>query len=217
MSASLSLLPVALRDTALTVATLADEAMPIEFASFRSKCDQQVERLRNELDAAGHAPDVVEDALYAQCALLDETALHRLQGTDRDAWEREPLQVRQFHTHDAGEELIKRIEKRLADTQPAPALMSIFAAVLGLGFTGKFVLNGADARDTLVRSIDQQLGVDADRDIASTVLIAEAPARRRWFGHVSLIAWVAIAGVVAAAVYIALEQWLTAAIARLAN
>jgi type VI secretion system protein ImpK len=91
-----ALLPNAFRDTAFTVASLADDASSITFASFQAKCVAQVDALGRELRAAGHLPDVVRDATYAQCALLDETALAYLKGAERDAWEREPLQVREF-------------------------------------------------------------------------------------------------------------------------
>jgi type VI secretion system protein ImpK len=133
------LLPNAFRDTALTVATLADNATSIGSASFRETCVAQVDALRRELIIAGHPSDVVADAIYAQCALLDETALVQLKGHKRDAWEREPLQVREFNTNDAGDELIARIRRRLQESRPKLALLSIFNAVLGLGFTGKSV------------------------------------------------------------------------------
>src|ERR1700735_4273458 len=110
-----ALLPNAFRDTAVTVANLADDATSITFASFREKCVAQVKALARELRAAGHLPDVVRDATYAQCALLDETALVRLKGAERDAWEREPLQIKEFQTNDAGDELIAKIHQRLAD------------------------------------------------------------------------------------------------------
>jgi type VI secretion system protein ImpK len=109
-----TLLPVALRDTALSVASLACDPAPPSFATFREKCKQQVARLREEMKSAGHPHDVVQDAVYAQCAILDESALSNLRGGDRDAWAREPLQVDEFQSHDAGDELILRIERRLA-------------------------------------------------------------------------------------------------------
>jgi type VI secretion system protein ImpK len=108
-----ALLPNAFRDTAFTVASLADDASSLSFVSFREKCVAQVDALGRELRAAGHLPDVVRDATYAQCALLDETALAHLKGPERDAWEREPLQVQEFKSNDAGYELIDKISSGL--------------------------------------------------------------------------------------------------------
>src|SRR5471032_1102900 len=92
------LLPVALRDTALTATALAGLATATSFEEFRKKCTQQVERLRAEMTSAGHPPDVIDDAAYAQCALLDEVALSSLNGPHRDAWEDAPLQLSEFES-----------------------------------------------------------------------------------------------------------------------
>lgn len=142
------MLPLALCDTALTVTGLADAVKPtLGFETFRAKCLEQVARLREEFSALDQPTDVVEDAAYAQCALLDEVALGRLQGADRDAWEREHLQVQRFQSHNAGEALIVRIERRLAEPQPVLPLLAVFHAVLGLGFQGRYALEGASAND----------------------------------------------------------------------
>jgi type VI secretion system protein ImpK len=207
------LLPNAFRDTALTVATLADDGSSTTFASFRDTCVAQVDALRRELTAAGHPSDVVADATYAQCALLDETALVRLKDHERDAWEREPLQVREFNTNDAGDELIARINRRLQEPRPKLALLMIFNAVLGLGFTGKFALNGADARIELMRALDQRIG--QSHDTSGTVLLTNNAASR-WRMNLSPLGWVIASAVIAALVYVALGQWLATSIARLA-
>jgi len=79
-------LPLALRNTALTVTSLANGAQPETFKTFAAQCDQQIGLLRTELAAASCTPDVINDAVYAQCALLDEIALKCLSGGDRDTW-----------------------------------------------------------------------------------------------------------------------------------
>ena len=209
-----SLLPVALRDTALTVASLATDPAPQSFATFRQKCRKQVEDLRKEMTSAGHPRDVVEDAVYAQCALLDEKALSNLKGSDRDEWERVPLQVDEFQSNDAGHELIARIERRLAHPQPVLPLLAIFGAVLDLGFTGKFALAGRDARVALVKAISERLGRGQD---TSGPVVIKARAASRWTARLSPLAWVVIACVGVAVVYVALDQWLNASIARIAH
>ncbi|WP_354685095.1 DotU/TssL family secretion system protein [Cupriavidus necator] len=209
--------PLALRDTALTVTALADAAQPMEgFATFRAKCVEQVARLREEFHANGQPADVVEDAAYAQCALLDEVALRRLQGADRDAWEREPLQVQQFKSHDAGEALITRIERRLAEPQPVLPLLTVFHTVLGLGFQGRYALEGASARTALIRAIDERLE-RAGMGKASGPVLVTVGTPRRWLSQMSPLGWVVVACIGAGLVYLGLDRWLAAAIARLAG
>jgi len=206
-----SLLPVALRDTALTVTSLANDATPAVFDGFRQKCKEQVDRLGAELTAAGHSRDVIEDACYAQCALLDEAALSSLKGSDRDAWEHEPLQVSEFQSHNAGEELIARIERRLAAPQPVLPLLAIFIAVLDLGFKGRFARDGHDARAALMRAIDEHL--DRNPDTSGPVIVRPA-VTHRWNGHLSPLAWVVITCVATGMVYLAFDHWLTVSIAQ---
>nr|WP_150696059.1 DotU/TssL family secretion system protein [Pandoraea terrae] len=209
-----SLVPVALRDTALTVMGLAHDATPAHFDTFREKCKAQIDRLRTELESAGHPPDIVEDATYAQCALLDEAALRFLKGSDRDAWEHQPLQVTEFKSHDAGEELITRIKRRLAQPQPVLPLLAIFAAVLDLGFEGQFALDGSNARVALMAALDERLA--SERDTSGPVIVRSGAARGR-LGKLSPLAWVLAACVTSAVAYLTLDQWLTAAIARMAS
>ncbi|SCU74075.1 conserved hypothetical protein [Cupriavidus necator] len=213
---SSTMIPLALRDTALTIAELADTAQAPDFVAFRTKCLDQVKRLKEEFRASGQPMDVVEDAAYAQCALLDEVALGRLQGDGRDAWEREPLQVGQFESHDAGNALITRIERRLAEPQPALPLLAVFQAVLGLGFQGRYALDGANARIALMRTIDERLHRAGVHPATGPVLVTAGKPRRR-FMHLSALGWLAIAIMGAGLVYMALDRWLALAIGRLAG
>lgn len=213
-----TLLPVALRDTALTVTSLSSVATPaLSFGDFRQNCKKQIDGLRAELRVAGHPRDVIEDAVYAQCALLDEAALNMLKGSDRDAWEHEPLQVVEFQSHDAGQELITRIERRLGQPQPVLPLLAIFGAVLNLGFAGKFAIDGRDARAALMRAVDERLSRGIGRADTTGSVIVEHGVRHRWFDKLSPVAWVVIACVAAAVIYFAIDHWLNASIARIAQ
>ncbi|CAJ0704805.1 hypothetical protein R11007_04424 [Ralstonia holmesii] len=203
-------LPLALRNTALTVTSLANGAQPETFKTFAAQCDQQIGLLRTELAAASCTPDVINDAVYAQCALLDEIALKYLSGGDRDTWEREPLQVRYFNSHDAGDELIRRIERRLAEPQPVLPLLAIFSAVLGLGFEGNFVLRGAESRETLIRSVNGRLDGKAGRETTGAVLVRPGTSRR--FTGLPPFGWIVLACVASGLVYVGAQHWLTASI-----
>lgn len=214
------LLPVALRDTADTVVALR-EYRPMSPKGLRERCDAQIVRLRDELQQRGQPRDVIDDALYAQCALLDEAALKGLRGEARDAWEREPLQVSTFGRNDAGEELLRRIGLRLRDAKPVLPLLSIFAAVLRLGFMGRFATTGDGARDKLLSEIDERLtraeGNSTDRSApgrSGPVVVNPSRGRRR---HPSPLAWVLVACIAAALAWLAIDRWLLSAIAGMAH
>jgi type VI secretion system protein ImpK len=210
------LLPISLRDTARTVTALRSEN-PSSLENLREDADAQIPGLREELQRRGHPRDVIDDALYAQCALIDEAALGGLRGNARDTWEREPLQVRVFGRNDAGEELLRRISQRLHEATPVLPLLGIFAAVLELGFMGQYAVNGADAHALLLRSIEERLahakgartGKSAT-DLSGPVVVNPSRRRRR---PPSLVAWVLLAGIAAGFTWLAIDRWLLSSIA----
>jgi type VI secretion system protein ImpK len=214
------LLPLALRDTARTVVSLRS-GHPPSLDTLRKDADAQMAGLRDELKRRGHSADVIDDALYAQCALLDEAALNGLDGAARDTWEREPLQVRVFGRNDAGEELLRRIGQRLREAKPVLPLLGIFAAVLALGFKGRYALNEAEAREKLISSIDQRLArtTGASRDASapdrSGPLVVNPSRRRR--RPLSPLAWVLLAAIAAGVVWFTIDQWLLSSIAGMAH
>jgi type VI protein secretion system component VasF len=69
---------------------------------------------------------LIEDAQYAQRALIDETALRRLTGDERNTRELNPLQLGKFKSDDAGEELVRRIERSLEQARTERVLFAIF-------------------------------------------------------------------------------------------
>ncbi|MCG5077864.1 DotU family type IV/VI secretion system protein [Paraburkholderia tagetis] len=210
------LLPVALRDTARTVMALRSNDPPA-LDDLRRDADAQIIGLREELRRRGYPRDVIDDALYAQCALLDEAALNGLGPQARDVWEREPLQVRVFSRNDAGEEVLRRIDRRLHETGPVLPLLGIFAAVLALGFKGRFGLNEAEARTQLVQAIDERLAratAGTDPDPSSPVVVNPSRPRRRPLPPPT---WLLIAGIAAGLVWLAIERWMLSSIAGMAH
>jgi type VI secretion system protein ImpK len=205
-------LPAAFRETALTVTMLGWEATPPTFAALRERCQAQVRRLRAEWTAAGHAEDVIDDAVYAQCAWLDEAALRHLRDGDRDAWEHTPMQVTEFGTHDAGEVLIARMQQRLQQTPPVRPLLAMFHAVLALGFHGRLALAGADARTAMLQALEERLGEATGA--ADGVVVRSSP-RWRWRARLSLPMWTMLAIGAACVTWVLLDHWLAAAAAQL--
>ncbi|MGU7772629.1 DotU/TssL family secretion system protein [Burkholderia sp. MR1-5-21] len=210
------LLPVALRDTARTVTALTREQP--SFDALRDQCNAQIAQLRSELSLRGLPDHAINDALYAQCALLDEAALRHLTGKARDDWEHEPLQVEHFSSNDAGEELVRRIESRLREPQPARVLLAIFAAVLSLGFVGRFAVNGGTARAALVRAIDERLGrtsaAEGNHAVPAPIVVSHASARPL---RISPLTWVVISCIALGVIWFAVDRWFIASIGQLAR
>lgn len=213
------LLPQAIRDTALTVAALHTGEFPQEgYAAFRNRCEAQVDALGNELRQAQHAVDIIADAQYAQCALLDEAVLRCMKNVHRDAWERSPLQLTRFNSHDAAEELIARMQTRLSGPQPDMTLLLIFHTVLLLGFKGKFAEHGATERFRLMTELtgriegkgQKQMPEVATDSYAGIAMTAGAPCR--WVGVLSPLVWAMLAALMVALLYGGLQYWLSLSI-----
>lgn len=205
-------LPVAFRDTALTVSSLQTRGVPARFDELRLCCLDQVQRLRQELKTQDYPDDVIRDAVYAQIALLDETALTYLQERERNAWEAEPLQVGGFSTHDAGDALIARMRERLQETQPVKPLLSIYHAVLALGFTGRLAQEAPDARTAMLATLAARIGVPAARPGS---VVVRVPSRRALSLRMTLPACVLLALVAAGTEWVLLDHWLNRAVTHL--
>ena len=88
-----------LRDTALTVSALSAGFSPEHASTWYEYCKTLVENLRKNLASSGRSAEEIEEISYAQCALLDEVALQNLQGSDREVWEMNPMQVHFFQSY----------------------------------------------------------------------------------------------------------------------
>jgi type VI secretion system protein ImpK len=181
-----------LRDTALFVATLSTGGAAGDYATLRAHCASMVADFSAALDRRSYPEDVREDAIKAQCALLDETALQHLSERDRPDWSAQPLQVERFKQHDAGERVFERLEFRMRERSPQVDLLECYAAILGLGFKGRYAIRGTDERQTLIAELNaliQRLRPESERSF-----VIDRPGRRfsDWFRRMS--PW-AIAGI----------------------
>jgi type VI secretion system protein ImpK len=88
-----------LRDTALFVANLSTGGTVENFNALRTRCASMVADLSAALERRAYPEDVRDDAVKAQCALLDETALQHLSHEDKPLWSAQPLQVEKFKQH----------------------------------------------------------------------------------------------------------------------
>lgn len=130
-----------LKDTAFCVSLLSTGARPEHFATWYEYCQNLVVEFSDNLKKDHYSETEIEQLSYAQCALLDEAALKNLDYTERDEWEKRPLQVHFFQNHHAGETVCDRIEMLVRESQPNPVLVEGYLSILGLGFQGRYVLD----------------------------------------------------------------------------
>lgn len=107
--------------------------------SLYGNCCQQIDAVKSALNQTKMVPEDIEHILYAQCALLDKTAMEQLANNDEDsdtfyAWRVAPLQARYFSSLDAGDALWDRIRSVLGQAHPDDTVLTCFHRVLVLGF-----------------------------------------------------------------------------------
>jgi len=127
-----------LQDTYLLVIELQQGAMVQRAPELWANCVEQVERVREALGEAGLDARNVDFISHAQCALLDETVLARVEGEAHATWARETLQAKYFNSHQAGEFLYEEMRAVLREPSANPLVLTAFLRVLMLGFLGRY-------------------------------------------------------------------------------
>lgn len=144
-----------LRETALQVSLMSQGGTAQ--GDVRGRCLELVLEFEQALDLRQVPLDVRDEAVYAQCALLDEVAMSNLPPEDRGKWEAHPLQVARFGNYDAGERVFDQLNARMRETPLNAELLQCYAAILGLGFRGRYVREGDAARKVLIMSLQSLL------------------------------------------------------------
>jgi len=205
-----------LRDTALLVTTLSQADKTVSVAVLRQSCYQLMSEFSAELEQRGVATDVREDALYAQCGLLDEAVLRALPPDDRPQWDAHPLQIERNGHHDAGERVFERLTLRMRETLPNLDLLEAYAAILGLGFMGRYAREGPEQRASLIAKLKAEL--ETLRPATTRGFVNDRSRRRLtdWLHRLSPWAIAALGCIAAALVYLIWNQALTLQLAHLA-
>ncbi|WP_185642721.1 DotU family type IV/VI secretion system protein [Burkholderia sp. Bp9140] len=201
-----------LRDTALLVTHLSNGGLVDNHEGLRQQCAKLVAQFATALDARGVAADVRDDAVIAQCGLIDEAALRYLTASDKAQWEQKPLQVERLGTHDAGTRVYERLEYRMREPAPNVELLECYAAVLGLGFRGRYATrsgpsadghDGEAKRRALIAALTEQ--IDRLRPAARSDFVIDR-SHTRLFDRLRRLSPWAIAGI---ACVIAIAVWCT--------
>lgn len=119
-----------------------------------------VRRLLEEVERGAHrlgiAAEDVYAARYAFCAAVDEAMLGQPSAL-REEWERNPLQLRLFGEHLAGEHFFDRLEELRAQGVPRLPSLEVCHYVLLLGFEGKYRLEGPEKLGYLVARLGDEI------------------------------------------------------------
>ena len=110
----------------------------------------------DEARALGIAADDVAAAKYAFCAAADEIIL-RSSLDIREAWQKQPLQLRVFGDQLAGEHFFQRLDALRARGQVHLAALEVFHLCLLLGFQGRFALEGEDKLGFLTTRLGEDI------------------------------------------------------------
>jgi type VI secretion system protein ImpK len=206
-----------LRDTALLVSMLTQGGTSEPAEQLRKHCVELMAAFSAALEQRGFAADVREDAQYAQCGLLDEAVLRCPSIKDRSSWEAHPLQVERFGKLDAGDYVFDRLTERLRAASPHVDLLECYAAILGLGFMGRYAREGVAKRAVLMATLNARL--ESLRPAVTRTFIADRGARRvaDWFYRLSPWRIAGIGCLAAALVYLIWGQALDAQLAHLSS
>ncbi|QCO67886.1 DotU family type IV/VI secretion system protein [Luteimonas yindakuii] len=113
----------------------------------------QVERGAARL---GIASEDVYAAKYAFCAAVDEAVLSQ-PSTLRDSWELNPLQLRLFGEHLAGEHFFDRLDELRAQGAVRLPSLEVYHYCLLLGFEGKYRLEGPEKLGYLTARLGDEI------------------------------------------------------------
>ena len=139
-----------MQDSYLLVVELRHGASAQNSDQLWQRCVEQVERVRQDLEAAHVSERSIELISHAQCALLDETMLGCAQGDAHARWAGEPLQAKFFNRHQAGEFFYTDLREVLHQPAPDPLVLTTFQRVLMLGFRGRYPDNDDPEREQLL-------------------------------------------------------------------
>jgi len=135
---------------------LRDDYAPTSLSGFNQQIDRFFDNFQKQAENCGKPANLVEDAKYAFCALLDEIALSG-NFPFHDQWARTPLQLRIFGDHLAGKGFFDRLERLRGDPVRNIEALEVFHTCLLLGFQGKYLFAGLERRDSLTERLGQEI------------------------------------------------------------
>jgi type VI secretion system protein ImpK len=130
--------------------------LPPEAERFATSVQQLLDRIERGAVKLGIGAEDVYAAKYAFCAAVDEALLSQPSSL-REDWERNPLQLRLFGEHLAGEHFFDRLDQLRAQGAPRLASLEVYHHCLLLGFEGKYRLEGPEKLGYLTARLGDEI------------------------------------------------------------
>jgi len=109
----------------------------VDVDQLHHQCMLQVRAFRRDAEQAGMGEDMIRNAQFMLCTLLDESILNTAWG-ERSRWSQNSL-LRIFHREtDGGERVFRIIEQALGGGRRQAALLELAHLCLSLGLAGKY-------------------------------------------------------------------------------
>lgn len=124
----------------------------LDAESFRTQIRRALQSAMSEARGLGYSSEMVQMAVFALVAFLDESILH-LQSSVFSEWARRPLQEELFGGHTAGEVFFGNYQGLLSrpDSSESTDCLEIYCLCLLLGFKGRYALSGRGELQSYVR------------------------------------------------------------------
>jgi type VI secretion system protein ImpK len=126
--------------------------------SFRAQIRRSLQTAMQEARALGYSSEIVQTAVYATVAFLDESVLN-LQNPVFADWSRRPLQEELFGGHTAGEIFFRNFRDLLGrenQTEVADAL-ELHCLCLELGYRGRFAFADSGELHQMLRQAREKI------------------------------------------------------------
>jgi type VI secretion system protein ImpK len=144
-----------------------------EAETFRSQIRHSLQAPLQRARSLGYSSEIVQGAVFAVVALLDESVLN-LQDPIFANWARRPLQEELFGGHLAGETFFKNLRAYLAqqDSPQLADLLELHCLCLLLGYRGRYALEDSGELHSMLRQARERIRrIRGDARILPTITV----------------------------------------------
>jgi type VI secretion system protein ImpK len=126
--------------------------------TFREQIRRALQTSMQEARSLGCSSEIVQSAVFAVVALLDESVLN-LQSPAFSEWARRPLQEELFGGHNAGDIFFRNLNGLLTrqDSPETADALEVYCLCLLLGFKGRYALGGSGELQSSIRRAREKI------------------------------------------------------------
>lgn len=130
--------------------------LPTDIETFVGEVRHFLDTIERQAMRMGIASEDIYAAKYAYCAAVDEAILVQPSSL-RDTWELQPLQLRLFGEHLAGERFFDRLEELRQQGAARLPSLEVYHYCLLMGFEGKYRLEGTEKLSYLTARLGDEI------------------------------------------------------------